>query len=100
MLLEELKEAYGTEYTVRIVDIFVKNTQKQPWFVALNPNGKAPVIVDHNRGGFVVFETMAILNYLARQYDPEQKVSFAIGSDDYSVGEQWLAWQHGGITTM
>jgi glutathione S-transferase len=99
ILLEELKEAYGTEYTVQAVNI-MKNTQKQPWYTALSPNGRIPTIVDHNRGGFAVFEGLAILSYLARHYDPEHKFSFPVDSDDYSVAEQWMAWQHGGVGPM
>jgi glutathione S-transferase len=78
----------------------MKNTQKQPWYTALSPNGRIPTIVDHNRGGFAVFEGLAILSYLARHYDPEHKFSFPVDSDDYSVAEQWMAWQHGGVGPM
>lgn len=99
ILLEELKEAYGKEYTWQSVNI-LKNTQKQPWFTAINPNGRIPAIVDHDRGGFAVFEGLAILNYLTRHYDPEHKFSFPVDSDDYSVCEQWMAWQHGGVGPM
>ncbi|KXX81566.1 Disulfide-bond oxidoreductase YfcG [Madurella mycetomatis] len=99
VFLEELKEAYGTDYTVQSINIS-KNTQKQPWYTALNPNGRIPTIVDHDRGGFVVFEGLAILTYLARHYDPEHKFSFPIDSDDYSVCEQWISWQHGGLGPM
>lgn len=77
-----------------------KNTQTQPWYTALNPNGRIPTIVDHNRGGFAVFEGSAILAYLARHYDPEHRFSFPVDSDDYSVAEQWIAWQHGGLGPM
>ncbi|KAL2130984.1 hypothetical protein VTI74DRAFT_5706 [Chaetomium olivicolor] len=102
VLLEELKEAYGKNYSVQSIDIFDndKKTQKQPWYTSLNPNGRIPTIVDHDRGGFAVFETAAILSYLVRHYDPEHKFSFPINSDDYSVSEQWLAWNQGGLTPM
>lgn len=99
VFLEELKEAYGRDYTAQSINIS-KNTQKQPWYTALNPNGRIPTIVDHDRGGFVVFEGLAILAYLARHYDPEHKFSFPIDSDDYSVCEQWISWQHGGLGPM
>ncbi|KAL2256141.1 hypothetical protein VTK26DRAFT_2120 [Humicola hyalothermophila] len=99
IFLEELKEAYGIEYTVQSVNI-MKNTQKQPWFTAINPNGRIPAIVDHNRGGFAVFEGLSILTYLARHYDREHKFSFPVDSDDYSICEQWIAWQHGGLGPM
>jgi ATP-dependent RNA helicase DDX56/DBP9 len=77
-----------------------KNVQKQPWYTALNPNGRIPTVVDHDRGGFAVFEGIAILTYLTRHYDPEHKFSFPVESDDYSVAEQWIAWQHGGLGPM
>ncbi|KAK3941599.1 glutathione S-transferase [Diplogelasinospora grovesii] len=99
VLLEELKDAYGQEYTWQSININ-KNTQKQPWYTALNPNGRIPTIVDHNRDGFPVMEGLAILSYLTRHYDPEHRFSFPLDSDDYSVAEQWMAWQHGGLGPM
>ncbi|KAK6851295.1 hypothetical protein PG995_009446 [Apiospora arundinis] len=99
ILLEELKEAYGLEYTWQSVNI-MKNTQKEPWFTAICPNGRIPAIVDHDRGDFAVFEGIAILSYLTRHYDPEHKLSFPVDSDDYSVCEQWMGWQHGGLGPM
>jgi len=38
ILLEELKNAYGTEWTTTLVDIMT-NDQKKDWFLKLNPNG-------------------------------------------------------------
>ncbi|KAI1387455.1 glutathione S-transferase [Hypoxylon trugodes] len=99
ILLEELKEAYGKQYTWQAINI-MKNTQKEPWFTAISPNGRIPAIVDHDRGGFPVFEGMAILGYLTRHYDPEFKFSFPVDSDEFSVCEQWMAWQHGGVGPM
>ncbi|KAI3335612.1 glutathione S-transferase [Ustulina deusta] len=87
ILLEELKEAYGREYTWQAINI-MRNTQKEPWFVAAGANGRIPAIVDHDRDGFAVFEGLAILGYLTRRYDPEHKFSFP------------LAWQHGGLGPM
>jgi len=99
ILLEELKEAYGREYTWQPINI-MKNTQKEPWFIAINPNGRIPAIVDHDRNAFPVFEGIAILSYLTRLYDPEYKVSFPIDSDEYTVAEEWIGWQHGGLGPM
>jgi len=42
----------------------------------------------------------AILAYLARKYDTENKFSFKYDTEDYSRAEQWVAWQHGGIGPM
>ncbi|EON99839.1 putative glutathione s-transferase ii protein [Phaeoacremonium minimum UCRPA7] len=99
ILLEELKEAYGTEYTWQAINI-MKNTQKEPWYTAICPNGRIPAIVDHDRGDFAVFEGLAILSYLTKHYDPDHKLSFPYESDDHSVAEQWMAWQHGGLGPM
>jgi hypothetical protein len=38
VLLEELKDAYGTEWTTTLVDIMT-NEQKKEWFLRLDPNG-------------------------------------------------------------
>ena len=55
IMLEELKEAYNMSYTWQSVPI-MDNVQKEPWYTKLNPNGKIPTIVDHDRGGFAVME--------------------------------------------
>lgn len=103
--LEELREAYGDKLphiTYQTINI-MKNTQKEPWFTAICPNGRIPALLDHDRGtdgGFPVFEGLAILSYLAKHYDPDHVISFPYESDDYSVAEQWIAWQHGGLGPM
>jgi glutathione S-transferase len=70
--------------------------QKEAWFTKINPNGRIPAIVDHDKGGYAVMEGLAILNYLARNYDPEHQFSFE-DSLEQCTAEQWLAWQHGGL---
>jgi glutathione S-transferase len=99
ILLEELKDAYGLEYSWQSVNIN-KDTQKEPWFTALCPNGRIPCIVDHERGGMPVFEGIAILGYLTRHYDPDNKFSFDVNDDQYTIAEEWMAWQHGGVGPM
>ncbi|KAF2200763.1 glutathione S-transferase II [Delitschia confertaspora ATCC 74209] len=98
ILLEELKDAYGLDYTWQRINI-MENIQKEPWFTKLGPNGRIPVIVDHDKGGFAVQEGLAILSYLTRHYDPEHKFSFSEPLD-ISRCEQWMAWQHGGLGPM
>lgn len=99
ILLEELKEAYGLHYTWQSIDIS-KNYQKEPWFIAVNPNGRIPAIVDHDHNDFPVFEGNAILGYLTRKYDTERRFSFPVESDDYTTAEAWIGWQHGGVGPM
>jgi glutathione S-transferase len=98
-LLEELKEAYGGDYTVQNIDIFQNNDQKEHWFIKLGPNGRIPVLIDHDRGGYAVMETLAILNYLTRHYDPDHKFWFE-DPLDICTTEQWTAWQHAGLGTF
>jgi len=99
LYLEELKAAYGLEYTFQGLT-FAKNEQKEPWFLEINPNGRIPALVDHNRGGFKVFESAAILLYLAQHYDKEHKFSFDPSSDEYNEALQWIFFVHGGIGPM
>lgn len=67
--------------------------QKSPAFLAINPNGRVPVIVDD---GFPVFESGAILVYLA------ERTGRLGGKDggERSVVLQWLMWQTGGLGPM
>ena len=94
-MLEELKEAYGKDYTYQTIKLFA-NDQRQPWFTKLSPNGKIPVIVDHDKNGYAVMEGIAIVNYLTRHYDPDHKFNF-VDPLHACDAEQWIAWQHGNL---
>jgi GST-like protein len=89
--LEEL----GLAYEIRVID-FTRLEQREPWFLAINPNGRIPAIIDRGHGDFVVFESGAILIYLAEQTgrlmpsDPKGR----------SLVLQWLMFQMGGIGPM
>jgi GST-like protein len=89
--LEEL----DVDYTVRPIDLG-KLEQKEDWFLKLNPNGRIPVIVDSADKDFVVFESGAILIYLA------EKAGKLIPQDTQgrSLVTQWLMFQMGGIGPM
>jgi glutathione S-transferase len=89
--LEEL----GLPYDVRRIDLG-KLEQKEEWFLAINPNGRIPAIVDHSNGDFAVFESGAILVYLAEQtgrlLPAEPKARSRV--------MQWLMFQMGGVGPM
>ena len=63
-----------------------------PDFIKMNPNGRIPVVTDRSRGNFHVFETSAILLYLAQHYDKGHVFWFDAEKDpnDYSEMLQWL----------
>lgn len=89
-----LEEA-GVEYDLTPID-FSKNEQKSDWYLALNPNGRIPTIVDRGNDDFVVIESGAILWYLAEKYGK------FLPSDTNARSEtlQWLMFQMGGIGPM
>jgi glutathione S-transferase len=60
--LEEL----GLPYTVHAVDLS-QGEQRTEAYRRLNPNGRIPTIVDRDAGDFAVFESGAILMYLAEK---------------------------------
>ena len=73
------------------IDIWT-NEQKQDWFIKMNPNGRIPTLKDRSRGEFHVFETAAILLYLAQHYDKENRFTFdpVKEPNDYSEMLQWM----------
>ncbi len=68
---------------------------KKPEYTAINPNGRLPSIEDPNTG-LIVWESGAIIEYLVDKYDPEHKVSFPAGSDEYYHAKQYLFFQVSG----
>ena len=93
--LEEL----GLPYEVHFVRLR-KLEQKEPWYLAINPNGRIPAIVDREvaaeQGGFAVFESGACLLYLA------EKAGRLLPGDPLGRSRvvQWLMFQMGGVGPM
>lgn len=89
--LEELE----LPYTVHAIDLG-KGDQKTESFLGMNPNGRIPVIVDPDEADFVVFETGAIMVYLA------EKTGRLLPADVKGRSKviQWLMFQMGGIGPM
>lgn len=75
---------------------FAKKEQKSDWYMQLNPNGRIPTIVDLSNDNFVVFESGAILWYLAEKYDRFLSQDPKLKSETL----QWLMFQMGGIGPM
>lgn len=91
LLLEEL----AVPYTLRPVNI-TAGEQFKPDYLAISPNNKMPALVDHE-AGLSVFESGAILRYLADKYG-----RFGGGGDLAARArvDEWLFWQVGGLGPM
>jgi glutathione S-transferase/GST-like protein len=91
MALEELELAYA----VKAVDP-AADEQRTPAFLALNPNGRIPVIVDRAADGLTVFDSNAILVFLAEKTG---RLLPASGAARHAV-IRWLMFQASGIGPM
>jgi glutathione S-transferase len=89
--LEEL----GLPYEVHAINLTAKD-QKRDWFLKINPNGRIPAIVDRDGEDFAVFESGAIMIYLA------EKAGRLLPGDKKgrSLSLQWLMFQMGGVGPM
>jgi glutathione S-transferase len=85
-------EEMGLPYEVRVID-FATMEQKADWYVRLNPNGRIPTLEDD---GFAIFESGAILTYLA------EKTGRFLPKDVQGRSRvmQWLMFQMSGIGPM
>ena len=89
--LEEL----DIPYTLKPIDLG-SGMQKEAFFLAINPNGRIPAIVDRANGDFAVFESGAIMLYLA------ERAGKLIPTDEKGRSRvvQWLMFQMGGLGPM
>ncbi|WP_281645723.1 glutathione S-transferase N-terminal domain-containing protein [Parendozoicomonas sp. Alg238-R29] len=88
-------EEMGISYEVKPVNL-MSGEQKKPDFLAMNPNGRIPVIVDRDADDFLVFESGAIMVYLA------EKTGLLMPEDVKGRSQvmQWLMFQMGGVGPM
>jgi len=89
--LEEL----GLEYNTKTIDLMT-GAQKDPDYVKINPNARIPAIVDRDNDDFAIFESGAIMLYLA------EKTGQLLPTDVKGRSEviQWLMFQMGGVGPM
>lgn len=88
-------EEMSLEYTTKKISLSSLE-QKQEWFLKICPNGRIPAIIDKDNDDFAVFESGAILIYLA------EKTGLLLPVDVKRRSEviQWLMFQMGGIGPM
>lgn len=91
IMLEEL----GLPYRIVPVNIG-KDEQFRPEFLAISPNNKIPAMVDDEAGPLALFESGAILTYLAEK---SGRLLAPSGPERYQA-LQWLYWQIGGLGPM
>ena len=89
--LEELKMPYNFQ-SLDLSEL----EQKQDWFLKINPNGRIPAIIDRDNDDLVIFESGAIMIYLA------EKAGKLMPTDRNARSRvmQWLMFQMGGVGPM
>jgi GST-like protein len=89
--LEELE----LPYEVHAINL-MNQEQKTPEFLAINPNGRIPAIVDRDEGNLPVFESGAIMIHLA------EKAGRLLPADSAGRARvlSWLMFQMGGVGPM
>ena len=80
-------EETGAPFQLRLVDR-AQQAHKSPEYLALNPNGLIPVLVD---GGLVLYEAAAICLHLVDTH-PQAGLAPAVGTPQRAHFYKWLAW--------
>ena len=88
-------EEMALDYKTIAINIMTGD-QKTPEFLAINPNGRIPAIVDTENDNFAIFESGAIMMYLA------EKTGKFLPTDIKQRSQviQWLMFQMGGVGPM
>lgn len=82
-------------YEVHPVNL-MEGEQKTPEFLAMNPNGRIPAIIDRDNDNLAIFESGAIMIYLA------EKSGKFLPTDSKGRANviQWVMFQMGGVGPM
>ncbi len=88
-------EALEMDYEVHVVNL-MEGEQKKPEFLTISPNGRIPAIVDRDANNLSIFESGAIMIYLA------EKAGKLISQDPLKKAKvlEWLMFQMGGVGPM
>lgn len=80
-------EEVGVAYEYVEVDLF-RGDGRQPWFLAINPAGKVPVLDD---GGTIITESTAICMHLAEKH-PESRLLPPAGTMERTHCYKWVSF--------
>ena len=88
-------EETGLEYKVHKINLRERQ-QNEDWFLKINPNGRIPAIIDRDEEDFAIFESGAILIYLA------EKTGMFLPKDTKRRSQviQWVMFQIAGVGPM
>lgn len=81
----------------------LKSVHRQPWFSEhISPSTLIPALIDIDETGEQVrlFESAAILMYLAEKYDKDHKISFERGTPQYYESLEWIHFQTSGVEML
>ena len=81
----------------RFFTFMVLLLQFQPHFLKISPNNRIPAIIDKDNNDYSLFESGAILMYLAEK---SGKLLNFSDKDEYYRTIEWLMWQMGGVGPM
>ncbi|GME86644.1 unnamed protein product [Ambrosiozyma monospora] len=89
-----LLELLGIDYYFKSINL-LKGEQREPWFLAINGNGRIPSIVDVDDHGnkTELNESIAILSYLAEKFDKDRKFSYDHNDPLYYKQLEWMLFQ-------
>ncbi|WFC98789.1 glutathione transferase [Malassezia yamatoensis] len=87
-------EQLGLEYEVKFKSMNddPKKGVKGEDYLKVCPNGRTPALVDHKNNDFVVWESGAILKYLANKYDDSKQYAGKTVEEQATIDE-WLFFQ-------
>lgn len=92
LIVHIVLEEIGIPFELRLVDR-AKGAHKSAAYLALNPNGLIPVLLDGDGTGppLVLYETTAIVAHLADTH-PGAALLPPLGSRERALAYKWLAW--------
>ncbi len=88
-------EEIGLDYRLEPVEMF-SDAMKRPEYLAIHPLGKVPAIED---GAFVLWETIAILQYLDARYGDGALIP-PPGTEEGALAAQWMAYGESPLTVI